>query len=145
MGSTVVAAALCGQYLVYAHAGDSRLYRWRHGVLKQLTEDHSLRAAILRRCGGTIDPEQLPASNIICKALGPAPSCEPASMVEQVLEGDVYLLCSDGLSGEVAAEELSRVLGKRQSPAQKVNLLLRMALAQGGHDNITAIIIQIQP
>lgn len=141
MGSTIVAAVFTADFIVYAHAGDSRLYRLREGWLEQLTEDHSLRAAVLRRTHGEIDPASLPAANIICKALGPACRCEPDLNALPYRAGDRFLLCSDGLTNHLDNTEIGDILRTANTARAALNQFMRQALIRGGSDNITAICV----
>lgn len=141
MGSTIVAAVFLPTAIAYAHAGDSRLYRLRGGILEQLTSDHTLRAAMLRQCGGKVDPEKLPPANIICKALGPSAICRPDTNMEMRHPSDRFLLCSDGLSNLVLDSEITDILKTAPNTRTAINKLMRLALIRGGTDNITILCI----
>ncbi|HHM05131.1 MAG TPA: serine/threonine-protein phosphatase [Gammaproteobacteria bacterium] len=142
-GSTVVALLLrdrCGAIL---WAGDSRLYRLRHGQLAQLSEDHSQVQDLVKQ--GMIleeDAAAHPAANVITRAVGAADRLCLDVDVFQVQPGDIFLLCSDGLYREVGETELPTLLA--QPPAQAAAACVQAALARGGRDNITAVVVQAQ-
>jgi len=144
MGATVVAACFYDGQFVVAHLGDSRMYRLRGGQLETLTEDHSLVQEFVRH--GVMSMEEARAAlnkNLITRALGVHEQPEPDVVHGELSEGDVYLLCSDGLSDVVPEELVIRVLD-----APEVGLddaaeeLVRAANANGGPDNITVVLVR---
>lgn len=147
MGTTVVAAAFCpaDAMLYIAHAGDSRCYRVREGRMEQLTRDHSLlQDALLERPDLTeIDLAYLPR-NVITRALGIGPSVELDVRAEPVRAGDCFLLCSDGLHGLVADEDMVRIVVETPTLTDACRALIRRANANGGKDNITAVLMRIE-
>lgn len=140
MGTTVV--GLCrvepGDRLVAFHAGDSRLYRLRDGELRQLTRDHSLYQHWLDQ--GSRGPA--PHRNIILRALGTLPDVEPEVGVHAVRPGDLFLLCSDGLTGMLPDDRIAAIL--RTVPTLSLDeaceRLIALANERGGHDNITVVL-----
>ena len=118
MGSTVTAALVDGDRVVLGHVGDSRAYLLRDGVLQQLSHDHSL-VAELERAGRLTREEAAvhPQRSVITRALGAGPELEVDTSVVQVRDGDVLLLCSDGLSGLVGDQAIANLLGGR--PARR--------------------------
>ncbi|SAK50027.1 PP2C family protein-serine/threonine phosphatase [Caballeronia ptereochthonis] len=124
--------------LVAFHIGDSRLYRYRDGVLAQLSRDQTLYQQALEH--GAV--EHLPPRNVLLQALGPLPSIAPVVEAHPWLPGDRYLLCSDGLHGEVSHREIEAVLGgmKPRGIDEACRRLVALALDAGGKDNITAVI-----
>ena len=143
LGTTCTALAIVDRQVVWAHIGDSRLYRLRRGGLLQLTEDDSEVGTLIRR--GWITARQArrhPQRNILCRALGVdatvQPACSPASTTARW--GDRYLLCSDGLHGVVEDRELRGILGSYEPDAACAHLI-QMARAKGGPDNITGLIV----
>lgn len=141
MGTTVVAVLADARSLVVAHVGDSRLYLLRGGQLQQLTEDHSLVMDQVRQ--GVITKEQAEKSNlqnILTRALGTEEKIQVDLGEHPVLPGDVYLLCSDGLTKMVTEAEIAQVLGEASSSAAAVEKLVSMAREAGGQDNITALV-----
>ncbi len=143
MGTTVVMALVRGSKLYTAHVGDSRLYRLRRGKLAQLTEDHSLVQEMLR--DGLISVEQARTSanrNLVTRALGVDPSVQTDVGEQTVRTGDVYLLCSDGLSDVLADEEIERTLMVHVGDfAAAARDLVAQANARGGPDNISVVLI----
>ncbi len=144
MGTTMTALVVRGEEAFIAQVGDSRCYRLRGGKLKQLTEDHSWVSEQVKR-GGLTEEEAAtsPFRNIITRSLGNAPNVEVDIYTEELEIGDVFLLCSDGLSGEVSFEEMRDIL-REKSPSQAAWDLVDSALEHGGRDNVTVLILAIQ-
>lgn len=138
MGSTVVALRVTGDHAVFSHVGDSRLYRLRAGALDQLTIDHSL-AAQLAASGAPPDAN-FAWRHVITRALGTATS-EPEVQRQPLEPGDVFLLCSDGLSEVLAPDHLARLLAAPAEPACRA--LIDAAYAAGSRDNITAVVVRV--
>jgi PPM family protein phosphatase len=143
MGTTLSCFLLLNDLLIYAHVGDSRLYRKRD-TLQQLTEDHSLRHIML---ANEEQPSQdLPAllfRNVITRAIGTHPYVIPDMGVIPMREGDLYMLCSDGLTDLVPEETISHLLDKNR-PLEQISLdLIQSALEKGGNDNITVLLVKI--
>ncbi|SAL80460.1 Serine/threonine phosphatase stp [Caballeronia arvi] len=129
----------CGSaQLISFHVGDSRLYRYRDGALTQLSRDQTLYQQALERG----DIEHLPPRNVLLQALGPLPSIAPVVQAHAWLPGDRYLLCSDGLHGEVAHREMEEVFAAMTPHGidDACRRLVALALDAGGKDNITAVI-----
>jgi protein phosphatase len=124
--------------LISLHVGDSRLYRHRDGALTQLSRDQTLYQQALEH--GAI--EHLPPRNVLLQALGPLPSIAPVVEAHAWLPGDRYLLCSDGLHGEVSHREIEAALAAMtpQDIGDACRRLVALALDAGGKDNITAVI-----
>ncbi|MEM5437479.1 PP2C family protein-serine/threonine phosphatase [Paraburkholderia diazotrophica] len=144
IGTTVVVLLACDRFCGYLWAGDSRIYLLREGQLRQLTRDHS-QVEELRRSGYLTDEEARnhPAHNIITRAVGATDHLDLDEDAIEVVDGDVFLLCSDGLSNEVTDEEIHKTLSNvdcLHAPGELVD----MALARGGRDNITAIVVQAE-
>lgn len=141
MGTTVVAALKHGKRVTIAHVGDSRLYLYRKGKLRQITNDHSLVAEQVAQ--GLLTPEQAEKSdiqNVLSRALGVNPEVE-VDVSEPALEsGDLLLLCSDGLSRMVKDDDIARELDPRKEPAEMCHNLVRAALERGGKDNVTVAV-----
>ncbi len=142
MGTTVVVAVFQSNMLYVAHVGDSRLYRFRSGVLQQLTEDHSMVQELLKR--GLITPEEARTSankNLVTRALGVDPSVTADISVQTFLKDDLYLLCSDGLSDVLADTDIERVMQQYgKNPQETSQLMVKEANARGGPDNITVVL-----
>ncbi len=145
MGTTVVVALVRGNKLYSAHVGDSRLYRQRRGKLAQLTEDHSLVQEMLR--DGLISAEQARTSanrNLVTRALGVDPSVQADVGEQTVRKGDVYLLCSDGLSDVVPDVEIERTLMVHDGDfAAAARDMVAQANVRGGPDNISVVLIDV--
>lgn len=143
IGATIVALRLAPEAgrAVWAHVGDSRLYRVRDGQLALLTADHTVAGAAYRE-GATV-PLDLPHTNVLVQALGVSREIEPTVGADDVRPGDLFLLCSDGVSGlldpVVLAEELARDLPVEE----KASNLIRLALEASGRDNASVVLVQI--
>jgi serine/threonine protein phosphatase PrpC len=142
MGSTVAAMTIAGQDAIIGHVGDSRVYRLRNRVLEQLTRDHSLWAEL--QAAGTQLPskEECGFGNVITRALG-MESAPMADLRREVLiAGDVFLLCTDGLTEKLAPPRIAELL--RLRPVDAVRALVDEAYAAGGRDNITAVVVAVR-
>jgi serine/threonine protein phosphatase PrpC len=139
MGSTVVAALVCGERLVVAHVGDSRCYRLRAGTLEALTRDHSLWAE-LEAQGTAGDRRQFPWKNQITRALGLDEHALADVASFGVEAGDVYLLCSDGLYDPL--EDARLTAGLALPPEAACRDLVQAALDAGSQDNITGVVVR---
>lgn len=145
MGTTIVAAYLSSGNLYIAHAGDSRCYLMRHNEFRQLTEDHSLFNDF--RKSGTMtaeDEKNFPHKNIIMRALGMKDTVDVDLQVLAPEPGDIALLCSDGLSGEVTDLQIAQVLVQERSLVKGCQRLVQMANEAGGRDNVTVILMRLQ-
>jgi protein phosphatase len=140
MGSTVVAAQLDGGVCRIVWVGDSRAYLWREGSLTRLTRDHSMSEFLQSADDETIAGD-LPADRILVQALGRAEP-QPSGIPLQIRGGDRILLASDGLSVELDDGELAAVLAQGGDPESTVEALLAGALAKGGRDNVSAILVE---
>lgn len=143
MGTTIVAASFEGARLAVAHVGDSRLYRFREGYLIQLTSDHTLVQEMLDRKEYSEEEARNSSNkNVITRALGLADIVEVDLLEELLREGDLYLLCSDGLTGMVEDAQIAAVLASCDSqPEAAAAKLLEMANSSGGNDNISIIVV----
>ncbi|MEZ4446832.1 MAG: protein phosphatase 2C domain-containing protein [Polyangiaceae bacterium] len=146
MGSTVVATHVPdeGDEIFIAHVGDSRCYRIRGGEIELLTRDHSLvnEALALDPSMSAEDLSRLP-SNIITRALGMEEDVPVDVRGADIREGDVFLLCSDGLSGLISNREIVEALTLVEDASEVCDLLVALANEAGGHDNITALAFKI--
>ncbi|MBF0158616.1 MAG: serine/threonine-protein phosphatase [Magnetococcales bacterium] len=143
MGSTLVGLWLPTPSArpVLFHVGDSRCYLFRSGQIKQLTEDHTLYQHWLRY--GQHGPA--PARNIVLQAMGPSETVEPDVHYQDVQAGDILLLCSDGLTGMITVDDITRVLSTVSvtNLTQACDRLIDLARKQGGRDNITVILAYV--
>jgi protein phosphatase len=146
MGSTIVAAYIPpgGDEVHIAHVGDSRCYRVRDGEIKQLTRDHSLinDALEIKPDLTEADLARLP-KNIITRALGMKDVVKVDIRTEKLQPGDIFLLCSDGLSGMVNDADLGDVLGMSEQVSDAAEVLVAMANDAGGTDNISAVVVRV--
>jgi protein phosphatase len=144
MGTTCTAVALCPAGAVIAHVGDSRLYRIRGQRIDQLTADHSVQWELMRQ--GRLRPDEVflhESRHVITRSLGP----EPVVQVDiegpyPVLPGDVYLICSDGLTGHVQDAEIG-IIASELPPQEACRMLVNLANLRGGSDNITVVIARV--
>lgn len=143
MGSTVALLYIHEQTGHALWAGDSRLYRYRAGELKQLTEDHSL-VGELQRLGELTEDEaeNHPSSNVITRAVGVADELDLQLLQIELQPGDRFLLCSDGLFKDVQRGEVRENMSL-PSMEQALEKMVRLALRRGGTDNVTAIVVQL--
>jgi PPM family protein phosphatase len=147
MGTTTTAAIVDAEReeVVIGHVGDSRAYRLRGGKLEQLTRDHSL-VEEMRRKGQLTDAqaEDHPQRSIITRALGPEPEVDVDVQTVPATPGDVFLLCSDGLTTMLDDGRIARLLGNASSLEAAVRALVDEANRAGGRDNITALVFRLE-
>ena len=144
MGTTLVALAFSpdGDVAHIAHVGDSRCYRLRGGLLEALTVDHSLVVDVLETHPDIDDAllGKMPR-HVVTRALGMEESVRVTMRSQRALAGDLYLLCSDGLSDALDDGRLEELLGEAHSPEDHVRALIKAALAAGAQDNIAALVV----
>lgn len=143
MGTTLVLAVFQPERLLLGHIGDSRCYRWRNQALLQLTRDHSLLQE--RIDAGLLTPAQASASpikNLLTRALGVEAGVLLELHEHRVAFGDLFLMCSDGLTDMLEAAAIARILQTGGSLAQLAQQLVDQANARGGRDNISVLLIQ---
>lgn len=144
MGTTFVGLFVAGAKAVLGHVGDSRVYLFRQGQAHCLTEDHTLIGAQLK--AGTITKEEAaksPYRNVITRAVGIQPSVQVDTLLLDLLPGDVFMLCSDGLHGYLRDEEPTLLLGA--APVNELGgKLIDLANARGGKDNITCVCVGVE-
>jgi len=146
MGTTVTAALLSDGGVVIGHVGDSRAYRIRDGSLEQLTDDHSLVADLMR--SGRLTPEEAeghPQRSVITRALGTDPDVDVDTLVIEAAAGDLFLLCSDGLSTMVSEEDVLRTVERASTLDEAARDLVRAANTGGGEDNVTVVLFRLEP
>jgi len=144
MGTTLTAAVVEGELARFVHVGDSRAYLLRDGRLEQLSADHSLVGEMVRE--GTLTREEAaahPQRSILSRVLGTEAGAQLDEFAAELRGGDVLLLCSDGLSGEVPDDALRDLLVAGE-PDEVARGLIAAARAAGGHDNITAVVIRVE-
>jgi PPM family protein phosphatase len=144
MGTTLSAVMLTDGEVAIGHVGDSRVYRLRGGELERLTTDHSLVEEFVRR--GKITPEEAevhPQRSIITRALGPEPDVEVETSTYSARDGDVYLICSDGLTGMISEDRVAEILRSASSLDAAAKELVAAANERGGRDNITVVLFRL--
>src|SRR5262249_45104221 len=143
MGTTATALLLRPEGAWIAHVGDSRAYRVRGGMIEQLSFDHSLVWELARRQNISPDALQGIPSNVIVRSLGPEPLVQvDLEGPHPVQAGDLFLLCSDGLSGPVSDREIGAV-ARALPPHEACRCLVDLANLNGGPDNITAVVVRV--
>ena len=145
MGTTVTAILHARDFFVIAHVGDSRIYRVRQNELKQMTVDHSLLNHLLST--GELRPEDADTfqnKNVILRAIGLKDYVDVEAQVIEKVPGDLYMMCSDGLSDLVPDHVIERVLNASPSLPDACNTLIQLALNAGGKDNITVVCVQVE-
>jgi PPM family protein phosphatase len=145
MGTTVTAAILTNGRVSIGHVGDSRAYRIRNGELEQLTEDHSLVADLMR--SGRLTPEEAdahPQRSVITRALGTDAEVDVDTVTIDVEPGDLFLLCSDGLTTMVPEEDILRLVEEAGTLDEAARSLVRAANSGGGEDNITVVLFKVE-
>jgi protein phosphatase len=147
MGTTVVVMLISSEEVVIGFTGDSRAYLHRDGVLTQITEDHSVTNEYIR--AGVITREEAkyhPLRHVISRGVGVEPNVLPESFKTSAQVGDIFLLCTDGLSNMVDAEEINSILNKNQGNLSlAVSALVERAKAASGKDNITIVLARYDP
>ncbi|MFC5699290.1 PP2C family protein-serine/threonine phosphatase [Pseudomonas sp. GCM10022186] len=142
MGSTLVLLAARGGRAICLWAGDSRMYRLRDGRLETITHDHSyVQELVDSTLLSEAEARTHPMANMVTRAVGAQERLELASAELDVLQGDCFLLCSDGLNKTVQDDELREVLGYA-APYEMVRSLVHLGLTRGAPDNITAVVVK---
>ncbi|MDR1212773.1 MAG: protein phosphatase 2C domain-containing protein [Propionibacteriaceae bacterium] len=150
LGSTVcgLASISLGQeqdHWAIFHVGDSRVYRYADDLLTRETVDHSEVEELIQ--AGKIDLSQArchPQRNVLTRSLGQSPPPRPDVLLLPPMAGEVFLICSDGLTSEVSDDQIGQVLNGCPDPDQAADRLLRMALEAGGRDNVTVLVLRIE-
>ena len=146
MGTTLVTLLFYDNRVTVAHVGDSRLYRYRHGELEQVTSDHSLIQELIDRGFYTREQARKSANrNIVTRALGIAPSVDFDVQEEVAQKGDIFLLCSDGLSDMLEDDDIREMLREHgQDLKRAARELVDRANANGGKDNVSVVLARVQ-
>ena len=145
MGTTLVAALILGREYIAANVGDSRMYQYHDKTLDTVTTDHSLVEQLVLAGAITKDEARVhPQRNIITRAMGVSPKVD-VDLFERVWNpGDILVICSDGLHGSVEDEDMISVLSSNRSLESMCDLLVQLALDNGGTDNITVILVRFE-
>lgn len=144
MATTLVGAVVLGRQLHVANIGDSRAYLLRGDAISRLTEDHSFVTELVKL--GRISEEEAiahPQRNVVTRALGTQSTVEADFYEEAIQPGDMVILCTDGLWGEVSEEEMVQMVTQPLHPKEMAGELVALANQRGGSDNITVIVLQI--
>jgi len=142
MGTTTTTVLIFENKVYIANVGDSRTYLLRNNRLKQITKDHSYVQRLVDSGYLTKTEARFhPRSNVITRAIGTNDSVIVDLFTMDIVKGDVYFLCSDGLTNHVDDKDIEDVLNMDLSPDEKITMMIDMALNHGGNDNITAIIV----
>ncbi len=144
MGTTLCCVYFHPEGVICAHIGDSRIYRLRNGRLDQLTMDHSLVRELIEL--GQLSEQQAADflyKNIITKAIGTEPLVEPSISIQEIHSGDLYLMCSDGLSDQVTREEIEIILRRKHKLQELAKEFILLANQRGGSDNTTVVLMDI--
>jgi protein phosphatase len=143
MGTTLCCLIWSPEAVIYAHVGDSRIYRFREKKLELLTQDHSLLAKWLKQ--GKVAEEcetPFPYKNVITRAVGTAPKANPEIALSSFLPGDLFFLCTDGLSDVLSLEDMEKILNRSSDLESASKRLIQKAKIKGSSDNITILMIQ---
>ena len=139
MGTTATILHIYKNQAYFAHVGDSRLYRLKNSVLEQMTLDHSYVESLVRK--GELTHAQAkvhPMKNLLTQAVGATEDIQVETGNFTVDGGEIFLLCTDGLTNMVDDEDIQKILSESPNPAED---LIKAALDNGGHDNITAVVV----
>lgn len=143
MGTTLVALLVEGARAAIAHVGDSRAYRVREGRIRQLTDDHSVVGELQRRGAISADAaREHPHRHVLTRAVGVRPEIEPDLSEVGLEPGDVFVLCSDGLTHHVRDEEIAREVAAPGEPSEACRRLVELANVRGGEDNVTVLVVR---
>jgi len=144
MGTTIVSTLVAGDKIYVGHVGDSRVYRVREGGIAQLTRDHSLLEDYKEAKPDMTEEEErnFPHKNVITRALGMRETVQVDIRSHQIKSGDVYILCSDGLSGMVIDNQICQIAANAKSLERAVAELVDAANRNGGTDNVTTLLLQ---
>jgi protein phosphatase len=143
MGTTLCCLLWTLDAVIYAHVGDSRIYRFRKDKLELLTRDHSLFARWMSF--GKLAEEcstPFPYKNVITRAIGTARKANPEIAVASYEPGDLFFLCSDGLSDVLTENEIEKILSRSETLELAAQRLIEKAKIKGSHDNITVLLVQ---
>ena len=144
MGTTIVTSLIQGDKIYIGHVGDSRCYRIRNGAINQITRDHSLLEDYKEAKPDMTEEEErnFPHKNVITRALGMRETVQVDIRSHQIKSGDVYILCSDGLSGMVTDDAIGQITSNAKSLERAVAELVDAANRNGGTDNVTTLLLQ---
>lgn len=143
MGSTLCCLLWLEETIIYAHCGDSRVYRFRNDKLTCLTQDHSLLSKWLNSNKKNVESEnKFPYKHVITRAIGSSTKANPEMAVASHQKDDIFFLCSDGLSDVLSLKEMEEILCKKNSLEESANTFIEKAKAKGGSDNMTIVMVK---
>lgn len=144
MGTTLVSIYAVDEGVLIGHVGDSRVYRLREGELEQLTEDHSLLNDYIKmKKLSQEEIDNFPHKNVIVRALGMKETVKVDTLLDQPKPGDIYILCSDGLSGPVTDDEIQQIATSTKDLKAASSHLIQKANENGGPDNVTVVMAKV--
>ncbi len=144
MGTTITAITIVGNKGYCTHVGDSRMYVYRNQELKQLTTDHTFIQEMVLSGRLTEDEARAhPNRNMITRAVGIGANVEVDTFEVDILEKDILLICSDGLTGMITNDDICKNLATSETIEQKTQKLVQQALDNGGEDNVTVILVEV--
>lgn len=144
MGTTITVMRIDSDRCLVGHVGDSRCYQLRGTALRQITDDHSVVAELVRT--GTLTENEAighPQRNLLTRALGAGPAVEPDIVEVDVLPGDKVMLCTDGLTAVLSPDEIRDTLVAKAEPEALAQRLVQKANERGGPDNITIVVVEV--
>ncbi len=145
MGTTLTALCIVQNKGLYVHVGDSRLYRYREGVVEQITNDHTwVEETVRSGAMSREDAEVHPYRHVLTQAVGTEDEVAPEVGVLDLAEGDVYMLCSDGVTNHVGDETIASALGSARGSTQTAWDIVASALTGGGSDNATVVTVAVK-
>lgn len=145
MGTTLIVSLFDSEQILIGHIGDSRAYLMQAGVLRQVTDDHTLVYELYKNGQITLEEaQQHPQRNIVTRAVGTDERVQADLLRFEWSEGDLFLICSDGLTNMVEDRELETILQAEGTVTAKVDALIDKAILSGGHDNVTVVVVQNQ-
>ena len=143
MGTTVVAALVAGDRITLVSVGDSRIYRLRSGNLEQLTKDDTWLASVLGEKQAEDADPQHPLRHVLTSVVGTKDDVKPGSREEQLVAGDRFVLCTDGIHGKLDSAALATLLNSASSATEGAETLVNEAITRGTSDNATALVINV--
>jgi protein phosphatase len=144
MGATLTCVAFVEERVIVGQLGDSRAYLLREGTIRQVTYDHSWVEEQVRVGAMTREEAEMsPFRNVITRSIGATPNCNPDLFEEQVRIGDIWVLCSDGLTGYVHDDEILKIAGT-YAPSEAARQFIELANSRGGRDNITVFVLAVR-
>jgi serine/threonine protein phosphatase PrpC len=141
IGSTVVILLACNQYCVYLWSGDSRIYLFREGKLKQISRDHNNGSRLLAEGFSIEEIQTNPIAQALTHAIGGEKKMYLEAQIQEIKNGDIFLLCSDGLNKEVNDTEIASILNT-STIEQSASQLIHRTLTLGARDNVTIVLVQ---